>query len=218
MRRLFSSGSAGARTFDRFGPARHGTGDGDAHTGVVRDTIELAGAVLALVAAAGALGVALVWALGDRLAVARPLAAAVQRLRTEFTLAIALCSTLGSLYFSEHEHFLPCRLCWFQRVLMYPLVLIALVAVVRRDRAANWYIAPLAVVGASISLYHYLIEWGVIADSDSCSLFGPPCAEVWFRTFGFVTLAFMALCGFVAIAVLNLVPALAGPPAPEEDS
>jgi disulfide bond formation protein DsbB len=184
----------------------------------VRDTIELVGAVLALAAAAGALGVVLVWLLGDRVAAARPLAAAVQRRRNQFTLAIALCSTVGSLYFSEHEHFLPCRLCWFQRVLMYPLVLIALVAIVRKDRSANWYIAPLAVVGASISTYHYLIEWGVIADSDSCSLFGPPCAEVWFRTFGFVSLAFMALCGFVAVAVLNLVPAPAGTPASEEDS
>ena len=63
----------------------------------------------------------------------------------------------------------------------------------------------MAAIGAAISSYHYLIERGVLTDSESCALFGPSCADVWFEEFGFVTLAFMALAGFVAVVVLNTV-------------
>jgi disulfide bond formation protein DsbB len=191
---------------------------GPAHTGTVVRTVEFVTSVLALVAAGGAIAVLAVFLLGDRLAFAHPLAARVHHRRTDLTFAISGIATLGSLYFSEVEHFVPCRLCWFQRVMMYPIALISLIALVRRDRSVHLYTVPLAVVGAAISLYHYLIEWGVLADSESCSLFGPACAEVWFRQFGFVTLAFMALCGFFAIVVINLVPAPAGTVVPEESS
>ena len=100
---------------------------------------------------------------------------------------------------------MPCRLCWFQRIAMYPIAIVALVALVRRDAAARWYFLPMAGIGVVISTYHYLIEWGVLNDSESCALFGPACADVWFREFGFVTLAFMALSGFVTIIVFNTV-------------
>jgi hypothetical protein len=182
---------------------------------VVR-TIEVVTSVLALVAAGGAVAILVVFLSGDRLEFAHPIAGWAHRHRNALTFAIAGVSTLGSLYFSEVENFVPCRLCWFQRILMYPIALIALIALVRKDRNARYYTVPLAVIGASISLYHYLIEWDVLADSGSCTLFGPACAEIWFRQFGFVTLAFMALCGFVAIAVINLVPAPAGTDHPEE--
>jgi len=112
-------------------------------------------------------------------------------------------SMFGSLYFSEVADYIPCRLCWFQRIAMYPIALVALIALVRRDRGARWYLVPMAVIGAAISTYHYLIERGVLSDSEACALVGPSCADVWFEEFGFVTLAFMALAGFVAVIVLN---------------
>ena len=180
--------------------------------------VQVATSILALVAAGGACGLLIAVALGDRLVFAQPIVAWANRRRNEFTLAIAGVATIGSLYFSEVEHFVPCRLCWFQRVLMYPIALVALVALLRRDRDARWYIVPFSLIGAGVSIYHYLVEWEVIADSGSCTLFGPACAEVWFREFGFVTLAFMALCGFVAIAVINLVPAPAGTDRLEDDT
>jgi disulfide bond formation protein DsbB len=157
--------------------------------------------VLALVAAAGAVGLVVARTTGVGVGVAR-LAA---RHAPELTLAVTGVATLGSLYFSEWAGYVPCRLCWFQRIAMYPIALIALVALIRRDRGARWYMVPLAVVGTGISVYHYLIEWGVLADTESCALFGPGCADIWFREFGFVTLAFMALCGFVAVIALNLI-------------
>jgi disulfide bond formation protein DsbB len=119
---------------------------------------------------------------------------------------VAAVATAGSLYFSEVADFVPCRLCWFQRIAMYPLAVILLVAAVRRDRAVRWYVVPVAAVGACVSVYHYVIEWNPDLEvGDACAATGPSCTDVWFREFGFVTLSFMALCGFVAIIVLNTV-------------
>ena len=119
---------------------------------------------------------------------------------------VAGVAMAGSLYFSEVADFVPCRLCWFQRIAMYPLAVILLVAAIRRDRPVRWYVVPVAAIGACVSLYHYVIEWQPGARGRRCLRGdGPSCSDVWFREFGFVTLAFMALCGFVAIIVLNTV-------------
>jgi disulfide bond formation protein DsbB len=126
---------------------------------------------------------------------------------------VAATSTGGSLYFSEVANFEPCRLCWFQRVAMYPLSVILLVAAIRRDRAVRWYVGPLAAIGALVSTYHHLLEWFPSLEGGSCG-FGPPCSAIWFRELGFVTLSLMALCGFVAILAL-VVPR---PPTIQEPS
>lgn len=171
---------------------------------VVRN-MELLTAVLALVAAAGATLLVTARLLAPRVPIASRLGAAVIARRAPLTLAVGAVATSGSLYFSEVADYVPCRLCWFQRIAMYPIALVALVALVRRDRGARWYLLPMAIIGAAISTYHYLIERGVLDDSESCALFGPSCADVWFEEFGFVTLAFMALAGFVTVIVLNTV-------------
>ena len=167
--------------------------------------MEVLTSVLALVAAAGAGLLVVARLLASRVPLAARLGRAVAARRAPLTLAVGAVALFGSLYFSEVADFVPCRLCWFQRIAMYPIALIALVALLRRDRAARWYLVPLAAIGTVISTYHYLIERGVLNDSESCALFGPSCADVWFEEFGFVTLAFMALAGFVAIIVLNTV-------------
>jgi len=115
---------------------------------------------------------------------------------------IAAVATSGSLYYSESAHLEPCRLCWFQRIAMYPLAVVLLVAALRRDRAVRWYVVPVAGIGATVSLYHYVVEWRPELEGGSCD-FGPSCSDFYFREFGFVTLAFMALCGFVAIIALT---------------
>ena len=114
---------------------------------------------------------------------------------------VAAVATAGSLYFSEVANYVPCRLCWFQRIAMYPLAVILLIAAIRRDRAIRWYAMPLAAVGACVSIYHYLVEWHPRLEGDVCDPTNP-CSLVWFREFGFVTLPFMALCGFAAIIAL----------------
>jgi disulfide bond formation protein DsbB len=161
--------------------------------------------VLAILAGAGAVLVVLARLLAPRSAFAADAGRRVVAARQPLTLAVSGAALLGSLYFSEIADYVPCRLCWFQRIAMYPIALIALIALIRRDANARWYFVPMAIIGAGVSIYHYLIEWGVLADSESCALFGPSCSAVWYREFGFVTLAFDALAGFAAIIVLNTV-------------
>lgn len=117
---------------------------------------------------------------------------------------VAATATFGSLYFSEVADFTPCRLCWFQRIAMYPLSVILLVGAVRRDAAVRWYAAPLAAIGAAISAYHSLIEWRPSLDSGACEATGPSCTYVWFRELG-LSLANMAFVGFLTILLLLLV-------------
>ena len=119
---------------------------------------------------------------------------------------IAVTATLGSLYFSEVANFEPCRLCWVQRIFMYPLAVILPIAAARRDRDARWYAVPLAVLGAAVALYHYLVERVPDLGSGGCSV-TVPCTVPWFTEFGFVTLAYMALSGFLFIIVLLTLPA-----------
>lgn len=118
---------------------------------------------------------------------------------------VAAGSTLGSLYFSEIADFVPCRLCWFQRIAMYPLAVVLLVGAIRKDRAVRWYAGPLAIIGAAIAGWHTLIEWRPQLDNGECELTGPSCTYVWFREFGFISLATMALTGFLTILILLFV-------------
>jgi disulfide bond formation protein DsbB len=167
----------------------------------ITDMLETLSAVLAIGVAAGTLVVLGLWAAGRR-----DLLASVIALRSTITFLIATGATAGSLYFSEVANYVPCRLCWFQRIAMYPLAVIGLVGMLRNDRGARWHALPIAAVGAVISAWHNLIEWRPSLEGGTCSATGPSCADIWFRTFGFATLAFMALVAFLAIIVINLVP------------
>jgi hypothetical protein len=154
-------------------------------------------ALLALFAAALAitLVVARILSIGDELIdMIRPI-------RMWLAWLIAAVSMAGSLYFSESANFAPCKLCWFQRIAMYPLALLLLIAAARRDDGIRRYAVPLASVGAAISAYHYLIEWRPSLSSGTCEITAP-CTVPWFRQFGFVSLPLMALCGFAAIISL----------------
>jgi hypothetical protein len=117
---------------------------------------------------------------------------------------VATVTTLGSLYYSEIAHFVPCRLCWYQRICMYPLAVILLIGLLLRDRRTRWYAAPFVIVGAPLSLYHWLVERvDFFAKSSSCSA-EAPCTVPWFQELGYVTLAFMALSAFLLIGTLLL--------------
>jgi len=120
--------------------------------------------------------------------------------------AIATTCMLGSLYFSEIVNYKPCRLCWYQRGFMYPLAILLIVFTVIKTARIGRIVVPLAAIGAGISLYHWLLErFPDNLDSGVCSK-DVPCEFIWFELFGFVTLPFMALTGFLAIIVFNTLP------------
>lgn len=133
-----------------------------------------------------------------RVAGAGSLVSAVRPHALWWAFSVASASMLGSLYFSEVAHYVPCKLCWYQRIAMYSLAIVLLVAALRRDRSVVPYAVVLASVGAVVSTYHYLVEWFPTLETNVCSV-DVPCTTVWFRSFGFVTLAFMALTGFIAV-------------------
>jgi disulfide bond formation protein DsbB len=127
-------------------------------------------------------------------------------------LLVAATATAGSLYYSEVVGFVPCELCWYQRIAMYPLVAILAVAVLRRDATARWCAIPFVVVGAPLAAYHWLVERvPAVASTSSCSL-AAPCTVPPVERLGFVTLAFMDLSAFLLIGALLLLDARAAPP------
>lgn len=122
---------------------------------------------------------------------------------------VAAVATSGSLYFSEVAGFVPCRLCWIQRAAMYPLVIVLAGAVLpalsdRWRRACRWLGVSLAVGGAVVATYHYLLErFPTLESSGTCDP-SVPCSLVWFERLGFMTLPYMALSGFLLIIALLL--------------
>ena len=117
---------------------------------------------------------------------------------------VAATATGGSLWFSEVAGFPPCQLCWYQRIAMYPLVVVLGIAAVRRDVQIRRYAGPVAAIGALISLYHIGVERLPGLPTGSCSL-EAPCDLIWVERFGFVTIPVMALAGFLAILTLLFV-------------
>jgi disulfide bond formation protein DsbB len=191
---------AGARYCHRRPLARLHTG------GVDTETAQLFFGLLALAAGFGAISLIVlrIAAAAGNDGAAR-LGSSISEAGVWLAFLVAAGATLGSLYFSEVAGFNPCRLCWFQRIAMYPLAPILLVGALRRDPDVRWYAVPLAAIGAAISGWHTLIEWRPALDNGECSLTGPSCTFVWFRQFGFLTLASMALIGFLTVLILLLV-------------
>jgi disulfide bond formation protein DsbB len=110
---------------------------------------------------------------------------------------VAATATGGSLFFSEVAHFVPCELCWFQRICMYPLSVTTLLLALANDHRAARYLLPLPLAGAGISVYHLLVEHGVVEQTQACVVSAPGgCATKWINEFGYVTIPTLALTGF----------------------
>jgi disulfide bond formation protein DsbB len=122
---------------------------------------------------------------------------------------VAAIATGGSLFFSEIAHFVPCELCWYQRICMYPLSITTLVAALFDDPRAARYLLPLPVVGAGVSVYHLLVENRVVGESLTCRISAPGgCAVKWINEFGYVTIPTLALTAFALALAFLLLAAL----------
>lgn len=114
----------------------------------------------------------------------------------------ALVATVGSLYFSEVMGYVPCNMCWYQRIMMYPLVAIFTVALLRRDGMARHYGLPLAVFGLAIAIFHNLVYYGVIAEGQiGICLASVPCTTRWFEWLGFISIPQLSLIAFTVITL-----------------
>lgn len=118
---------------------------------------------------------------------------------------LSLLSAAGSLFFSEVMDLPPCVLCWYQRIAMYPLVLIIGIGIVTNDIRWKIYALPLALIGLVIAVYHNLIYYGVIPESLTPCTQGVSCSERQIEWLGFVTIPLMGLASFLAISATILV-------------
>jgi disulfide bond formation protein DsbB len=115
---------------------------------------------------------------------------------------VAIAAMVGSLYLSEVVHLIPCKLCWYQRIAMYPLAILLPVAAWRKDNSFRLYGAVLAVLGLGVATWHRLMQAYPSLDSGACAAVGPPCSAPYITEFGFVTIPYMAISSFVLILAL----------------
>jgi disulfide bond formation protein DsbB len=146
----------------------------------------------------------------DAPGLADQLYAAPALLGRHVALLAAWVATCGSLFMSEVLHWTPCLLCWYQRILMYPLSVLLLVGILRRDRGLHWYVLPLSIGGALTSLYHYLLLMTDWFPPPACST-SVPCTVDYINFTGalsFVKVPFLALAAFVIITLFTAFNAL----------
>lgn len=113
----------------------------------------------------------------------------------------SIVAILSSLYFSELMRLPPCLLCWYQRIVMYPLVAIIAVGIIRKDKNLPYYVLPLSITGMIIAIYHNLLYYRLLPESaQPCSL-GISCTTKQIELFGFITIPLMSLAAFSLITL-----------------
>lgn len=122
-----------------------------------------------------------------------------------FLWTIALIATVGSLYFSEVRGYVPCEFCWYQRILMYPLVIVYAVFLWKRKIEITYPAVILSGLGVCLSTYHYLVQKlpALQATGESCGIV--PCNLVYAEYFGFITIPFLAGIAFILITIGNII-------------
>jgi len=118
---------------------------------------------------------------------------------------VAASSTLAALFFSEVMNLPPCVLCWYQRIFIFPLVLLLAVGLFPFDPKIVRYALPLSLIGWSIALFHVLLTYGLIPESIKPCTQGVPCAQNQIEWFGFVSIPLLSLVAFSVINVLLLM-------------
>ena len=130
---------------------------------------------------------------------------------------VGLVATMGSLFFSEVMGLPPCVLCWYQRICMYPIAVIATVGLAAGDRHVARYLWPLAGTGLVIAIYHNLLYYHLVPDSITPCTTGVSCTERQIEWLGFITIPLLSLTAFVIIAGCLLWFGSRGKRFPHED-
>lgn len=115
---------------------------------------------------------------------------------------ISCVATLGSLFFSEIMNYVPCSLCWYQRIFMYPLSIILLIGLFPVDKKLTSYALPLAGIGWGFSVYHNLLQWKIIPETMSPCKSGIPCSASYINWMDFISIPLLSLISFSLILIL----------------
>jgi len=116
----------------------------------------------------------------------------------------SIVSLVGSLFFSEVMKFVPCNFCWYQRILMYPLVIVLGVAFYQQDHKVTRYVLPLSFLGIIVSGYHYALQKIPALKAFEVCTSGVPCSGQYINWLGFITIPLLAFVGFMIITICML--------------
>ena len=122
-----------------------------------------------------------------------------------FAWLVATIATVGSLFFSEVMMFPPCVMCWYQRICMYPLVVILLVGLFPLDTTVTRYAMPLTLIGLFFAIYHNLLYYKILPVSVQPCSQGVSCTSDYINWFGFITIQFHSLVAFVMVLILLII-------------
>lgn len=122
-----------------------------------------------------------------------------------FIAVVSLIAILGSLYFSEVKGYIPCTLCWYQRIFMYPIFLIASIGLFQKNSQIALTTGIFAVIGGMLSIYHYGIQKLRFLQDSAPSCGKVPCTGEYINYFGFITIPFLALTAFLLIAITSFI-------------
>ncbi|MEK9176534.1 MAG: disulfide bond formation protein B [Patescibacteria group bacterium] len=120
----------------------------------------------------------------------------------QLALLTATLATISSLFFSEVLKLSPCLLCWYQRICMYPLVLILAVCIWKKDKNLPYLVLPLSIIGTIIAIYHNLLYYKIIPENLAPCTLGISCTTRQIEWFGFVTIPLLSLLAFILIDIL----------------
>ncbi len=148
--------------------------------------------------------------LSDKIRVNKKAWEIVSKLLKKYSLQILLLvssvATLGSLYLSEVRGFAPCRLCWYQRIFMYPMPVLLLTAIYKKTKDVFLYIVPLSLIGLLIALYHYYMQMNPNPYAPCGDIgFSVSCSENFFTHFGYITIPWMSFSAFIIIFFVSLL-------------
>ncbi|WJY27680.1 MULTISPECIES: disulfide oxidoreductase [Sporosarcina] len=128
-----------------------------------------------------------------------------QENRLVFIWTVALVATAGSLYYSEVKGYIPCLYCWYQRILMYPLVLIAGIALFQKNSGIALTTAVFSLIGGLLSGYHYALQKITLLQEHGGTCGDVPCTAQYVNQLGFITIPFMALTAFTLIFITSVL-------------
>jgi len=120
-----------------------------------------------------------------------------------FLFFLSFFGTMASLFYSEIMHFKPCALCWYQRIFLYPIPIILLIGLIKKDLNSIFYVVFLSAIGLIIAIYHYIIQ---LTQSKSvvCEIGANSCAKIEVEYLGFITLPLMSSLCFALIFGIGL--------------
>lgn len=115
---------------------------------------------------------------------------------------VSIVAFLGSITFSEVLKLTPCKLCWIQRIFMFPLVFIIGVGIIFKDEKIPFYVLPLSLSGLAVSFYHVLLYRGYLPEAQGFCEAGISCTTKYIDFFGFLSIPMMSFLGFLIITTL----------------